>query len=143
MFSRALGNSLCMVKYGNRMRRSWLPGNDAAGRSITPIDLELVAIHLDPFADGILAGEERLLHVFADHDDRQVVTALGVGEEAAEFHDRAAGGIGFLGASQIDAVDVIALVARAVKRVPVGKQVGADVLHRRAALGDGARVLRR
>ena len=68
------------------MRMSSWPGNEAAGRFMTPTTSNLwplTSIHL-PI--GIFAVDQRPRHIGADHGHRHVVLIFDVGEETAFLH---------------------------------------------------------
>ncbi len=80
-FSLDAGNSLCMLKYGSMTRMSSWPGKDVARPLHDADDLELVAVDVDPLADGILAVHQRSRDVGAHHGHGHAMLIFDVGEE--------------------------------------------------------------
>src|SRR5580693_10394552 len=65
-----------------------------------------------------------------------------IGEKAAVLHSGPAVGVARFCTGELNIVNVVALVARAVNAI-WGKEIGAHMLHRGTALFDGARIVER
>ena len=78
-----VGEHLAHGEVGEQHAGIVLAGQGSGGAVHDADDLERVAIHVDPLADGVLIGEQSFFDILADDDDGHVMGALGVGEEAA------------------------------------------------------------
>jgi hypothetical protein len=97
-------------------------------------DLELLALNLNPLSDGIEVGKPGGLDGLSHHDHGEVMTVLDIGKEAPKLHLDAAERVALLGSADLDAEDFVPFVACLAHLPEVGIEVGAGVLHRRAAL---------
>ena len=82
-------------------------------------NLKLMAVHLDPLANRVVALKQGLIHVFADHHHRLMAPVLLVGEKPAAHHHLVfARGIALLGPGEGDLVQVSAVVFHVVRPPP-------------------------